>query len=674
MCKKYLEFILYKLIGLFPLICLVESNSLLFPYITGKNFIFRVLVELLVGIWALLILVEPQYRPKKSWLTLSLLFFLMTLAVADLLGAHPFKSFWSNYSRMEGWITHLHLFLYYLVLTSFLKNKWQWQRWLKISFLVSALMAVYAFFQTQGLLPVVNIVRVDGTLGNSAYLAIYMILHLFIGLYLILIEPRRWLYYSYAAVCSLHLFTLFLTQTRGTFLALTISLLSIIIYFILAKRERVVAKKLFICIGIFLITAGVLITTFWVTADPANQAGSRLVSTAASGQSVQVRIMIWKAAWEAIRARPLLGWGQENFNFAGGVFPANMWNEPWPDRAHNIALDWWLSAGLLGCVAYFLIYSAAAQALWKPQSALAVNEKIIITAFFACGFINNLFIFDQIVTYILFFTMLAYVNHSQMPSTVQAKNYCSLSKKLIGIMTLLIVALTSAAVYRVNYVNWRACDNLRIALTPASMLRLGPNGKPEFLLGTILDENLIGNSEVREQIVLTAIKFADQKIDPAIKNILFELAKTEFGKEVSENPNSPYLNIVMGRLLGAYNEVQLAHQYFTSAEALAPANQDVLVEHAENFVRAKQFKPAAELYFKAYTLEQPPSEKVLMYYAVGLIYNEQYTEAAQVVKNLKDSHSIHAYDPHLINAYLNRKQMSQAEELYKLYVDAQPKR
>jgi hypothetical protein len=52
---------------LIPFLPLVVANDMFFPFITGKNFWFRILVECALGAWVLLAIADPAYRPKFSW-------------------------------------------------------------------------------------------------------------------------------------------------------------------------------------------------------------------------------------------------------------------------------------------------------------------------------------------------------------------------------------------------------------------------------------------------------------------------------------------------------------------------------------------------------------------------------------------------------------------------------
>ena len=104
-------------IGLFivPFIPLYVSRVLFFPYITGKAFAFRILVEIAFATWLFLAIFYKEYRPKKSALLIALSAFILIVTLATIFGVNPYKSFWSNYERMEGLVTYLHLFAYFLV-------------------------------------------------------------------------------------------------------------------------------------------------------------------------------------------------------------------------------------------------------------------------------------------------------------------------------------------------------------------------------------------------------------------------------------------------------------------------------------------------------------------------------------------------------------------------------
>ena len=55
-------------IGLFavPFIFFLVPDSLLFPFISGKAFIFRAIVQVVLGLYLVLILRDKDYSPKSS--------------------------------------------------------------------------------------------------------------------------------------------------------------------------------------------------------------------------------------------------------------------------------------------------------------------------------------------------------------------------------------------------------------------------------------------------------------------------------------------------------------------------------------------------------------------------------------------------------------------------------
>jgi len=117
-------------VGVFaiPFIVLIISNSMFFPFITGKNFTFRILVEVIFAAWIILALYDAQYRPKFSWIAVSFVALLVVMFFADLLGKNPHQSFWSNFERMEGYVTLVHTFMYMIVAGSVLNTQKMWDR------------------------------------------------------------------------------------------------------------------------------------------------------------------------------------------------------------------------------------------------------------------------------------------------------------------------------------------------------------------------------------------------------------------------------------------------------------------------------------------------------------------------------------------------------------------
>src|SRR3990167_9279840 len=104
--------------------------NLFFPYITGKNFAFRFLVEFALLCYLLLAFAFPKYRPRASNIMWAVFAFVVLMGVATVLSVDPSKSFWSNFERMEGYLGLLHLFAWFIVAGALLGAENLWERFL----------------------------------------------------------------------------------------------------------------------------------------------------------------------------------------------------------------------------------------------------------------------------------------------------------------------------------------------------------------------------------------------------------------------------------------------------------------------------------------------------------------------------------------------------------------
>jgi len=146
MNKNILKWIIYTGLFLIPFVPFLVYSSFFFPFITSKAFTFRIIVEIIFGAWIILAALAPEFRPRKSIILYSLLTFIFVIGLADLFGVAPVKSFWSNFERMEGFITILHLGALFLVIGSVFKDR-EWKWWLNTSLVASALVIIYCLFQ-----------------------------------------------------------------------------------------------------------------------------------------------------------------------------------------------------------------------------------------------------------------------------------------------------------------------------------------------------------------------------------------------------------------------------------------------------------------------------------------------------------------------------------------------
>ena len=107
-------------IGLFGLLFLplYVADGMFFPFITGKNFAFRIIVEIVFAIWLILLARKAVSLPRLSWVFITITSFVVIASLATIFGENPYRSFWSNFERMDGLITLFHLLAYFVVVVS----------------------------------------------------------------------------------------------------------------------------------------------------------------------------------------------------------------------------------------------------------------------------------------------------------------------------------------------------------------------------------------------------------------------------------------------------------------------------------------------------------------------------------------------------------------------------
>jgi hypothetical protein len=238
--------------GLFvvPFISFLVSSAFFFPFIVTKVLAWRVIVEVVFAAWLVLIAVAPEYRPRKSPLLYAVIAFMVLIGIADAFGVNPVKSFWSNFERMEGFVALLHLGAYFLVMSSVFDEA-LWRKWWKTELVASALMVGFACLQ---LLGVVTInqggARVDGTFGNATYLAVYMLVNMFIAGFFLLREWREKGRRSlYIVLIVLQGIVLYYTATRGAILGLLVGLFVFAVLNLWNKKEEGIRKLSFWFLG-----------------------------------------------------------------------------------------------------------------------------------------------------------------------------------------------------------------------------------------------------------------------------------------------------------------------------------------------------------------------------------------------------------------------------------------
>jgi cytochrome c-type biogenesis protein CcmH/NrfG/O-antigen ligase len=645
----------------------IVSASMFFPYITGKNFTFRIVVEILLAAWILLALLDARYRPRFSWILASLVLFVAVVGMAFLLGANPFKSFWSNFERMEGYITILHLFAYFIVASTILNTEKLWNIFWYSTLGASVLVIFTALDPVFKVLPdVTSIPRIDARFGNPIYLAVYSLFHIFIALVLMARwRGTHWHQVILGVVAFFHVIVMVLTLTRGTVLGFVGGALVTAFLIAVLERERKILRA--VAIGSLLAVVAIVGTLYaikdtdWAKDTPVI---NRFTQISLTSGTVNARFMNWGMAWEGVKERPVLGWGQDNYEyvFSKHYDPYMYGEEPWFDRTHNVIFDWLIAAGFAGLIAYLLLPLSVLMHLWvlnprenrwslrslisieairalvrKRDHTFGATERALWTGLIVAYLLHNLAVFDNIISYTLFFSLLAYIHWRVSDKREPMFGDLAVRKETVMAVVLpIVIVVTGLLVYYVNVPGIRTSQTLISALIPQQQL---PNGQvvqnsPEMILEAYkraLAFDQLGRQEVREQLAQMAANMQRaENVEEGTRQAFRELALTEMQREIERNPDSARLWLFMGTLHANTGALDDAEQAFRRAVELTPRKQSAIFQLGEVRLIQGDTEEAYELFRQAFELA-PEYDEARRLYALLLIRTGRDKEAVDLL-------------------------------------------
>ncbi len=670
--KDLLKWIVYGGVFLIPCIPLFISNSLFFPFITGKNFAFRIIVEIVFAAWVVLAFYEPQYRPKFSWILGSFASLLGIMFFANLMGEYPLQSFWSNFERMEGYVTLVHTFLYLVVLGSAFTTTKIWDRYFKMIIGVAVVLSLYAFAQLSGDI-VINQGgwRLDGTLGNSAYMAIYMLFLIFITFFMVLRTSSIGMRYVYGALTALFVFLLIQTATRGTFLGLVGGSLVMVTYIALfAQGYPRVRKSAAVGLMGIVVIVGLFVTFRESTFVQNNPYLQRIASI--SLKEAGNRLNIWGMALEGVKERPILGWGQSNYNYVFNEHykPELHGGEAWFDRVHNIVMDWLIAGGVVGAVAYFSILFSAVyylflRPLFRNDESFTVIERGLLLGLLAGYTIHNLVVFDNIVSYIFYGTILAFI-HSRVGVSIPTIERGKVDVKILEqIVTPVVAVAFCIVVYFVNVPGIQAAGDIIDAFRATN---------PEEMLNSFdraLARGSFGNQEIREQMtqrVQSILQNPD--ISPEIKEKAKNRVEEELLKQAQEKPGDARVHVFIASFYRMTGKIDVAVEQLEIARTLSPKKQLIILEQGIAELQRENFPKALDFFKEAYELG-PQFNDLRNYYAIGAIYNGQ-PELADTLLETEDQKISFALNDLAVQAVYRAKMYPRLIDMFKIRVDQSP--
>ncbi len=645
MNKHMLKKVIVWGLFLIPFLSFLVSSSFFFPFIVTKVLAWRVIVEIIFAAWLILICMAPEYRPKKSPLLYGVFAFIAVIGLADIFGVNPVKSFWSNFERMEGFIALLHLGAFFLVTSVF--DEGLWRKWWKTELVASAMMVGFAFLQLLGLATInQGGARVDGTFGNATYLAVYMLVNIFIAGFFL---AREWREKSrrplYIGLIILQFIVLYYTATRGAILGLLAGLLAFAVINLWNKSEQGMRKLSIWFLGALLVVvAGFFLVrdTSFVRQSPVLNRFATLNATELKGQG---RYFVWPMAWEGFKERPLLGWGQDNFMavFQSHYTPEMYKLEPWFDRAHNIFLDWLIAGGLLGLLAYLSLYAAALYLIWR-RGQFSFTERAVLTSLLVAYFFHSLFVFDHLASYILFFSLLSYLHFRSATEPLwkgEAVSEGGRNVVLGGVVLLLLATL--------YFVTWKPLQANSALLNALGSLQVSKDySAAAGYFEKAYRSSTLGQVEVVEQSISHAVEILQSGIPLEEKNAFFAFVKGAIEEKDKRWGNDTRFQLTAGSFFSSVGSLDEALARLNKAKELTPGKPEIYFELGSAYINGKEPQKALAVFKQAYEMV-PEYQEARVIYLIGAIYAKEIRVEAEM-RALLDERTFN-FDDRIMGAY-----------------------
>jgi Flp pilus assembly protein TadD len=355
--------------------------------------------------------------------------------------------------------------------------------------------------------------------------------------------------------------------------------------------------------------------------------------------------------------------------------------EQWFDRAHSVFLDWLVATGIIGFVVYLSLYVLLLIKIWK--SGLTISEKSALTGLVVGYAIHNVFVFDNIASYIMFFAILAFADsqtllrqgsvgqaqvrhgHDHKPNHIFGSGPVSKDAVEYVVAPIVIVCFV-LVVYFVQYRVISANSRLIDALVACS-----GGGTPDAGLyqRALAVGAYTANQEIREQLLSCGARVIPAPQAPnMMKQALFTAIMDEVQNQIAITPKDARIYTLAGSFMNNIGQFPESLPLLEKAHELSPKKQSITFELVTAYLNlGDNMDKAIELVKSAYE-SAPDYYQAKFAYATTLVAGGREAEAKKL---FADDPSLFTSAP-MAQAYITRKQYSKAIEIYKNLVKTNP--
>lgn len=548
------------------------------------------LIALAAWAWQMFVRGGRLRRTKIDYVVLALLAWILLTSVLSI---HPPTAIFGKYRRFEGLISFMNYAVIFFLTTQMVDRASRIRSLARSLFFGGLIVSVYGMMQYMGIDPVTwgnlpfEANRAFSTYGNPDLLGGYIIFPLAIGLALALSEKDTTWRVIYWVGFLISVATWIVAFTRGAWIG---GFLAIVLVGVVAFLHRV---KLNAVDFSFLGAIGVVATTLVVVSLSATSQVMNVIARLASildfgSGSAKTRFQIWQAAIDAIKDRPIFGFGADTFRL---VFPrykpveyvADAGYLSVADNVHNYPLQ---ITAALGVPGFLLLYGTFAAAAWFSAPLIfrrhEGNDRLVLAGFWAAaaGYLAHL-MFGISVTGSSFLLWVAMaIVLSPLARTVEIK------APKWGMWAALIVVILVVALSIGNIVYIRADYH--------------------YLRSRVVDQGPTRIEQVERALALNP--YNDMyRAELGLAHIDTMVAYLNQARSLSEAEAGPYIQSAQSEFLKAEealkdtiafvpweydNYVFLANLYNVAADSIDPSYREKAAEIARQGVEVEEYGPA----------------------------------------------------------------------------------
>ncbi|MEX2054207.1 MAG: O-antigen ligase family protein [Candidatus Colwellbacteria bacterium] len=610
---------------------LVVTHGAIYPFIFGKVGFIRLIIAVFAVLFSAYLwkgwregaIGRVNFSRLKNPIFIAFAVLTLLSLVGVFFAPNSYVAFFGNIERGEGFLILLYMLILLAGMTLLFEEE-EWTTFFKLMLVVSFVVAFDAlsqYFAGQGARP-------GGSfLGNPIFVSTYLLFGILSALLVRVLDRNRlWRILAYGSI-PLFVLTMLATQTRGILVGLIVSVVVLAVALVLRSdtekvklfNKEISQKQLGVLVLAFMIIfSGIFITTRSHSIWQKIPGLDRLAQISTEDLSTQTRLINVGPSLRAVNpmevgwGRTMMGWGQDNFNIVYERFydpHIQKYEVEWFDRSHNKILDVLVMNGVLGLGVYltmwfYIFRYGFMRKRSKEEGDVTpsedVNYQLIVLFIATTYFVQNLFVFDQISTYVPLFALIGFIiyRHNEQKSDQAPREGGAITALYVGISSLLAILLIFGFVWlsAIPYHQMNTFLKGRVSVQRQAAL-LDPIYMEENLDKITRPINY-AQAELRERMLAGTL-------DPTKKEDLLDLslkilALHEATAPISSGRPRAYSSIgfvynKLGKTYGLPEFFSIAEDNFKKSLELAPGRQETMFHHASNMVSQGKVQEAVTI-------------------------------------------------------------------------------